>query len=153
MVQGRNIIRLGKYSLQSQQCSLYLLQAAKAAAWLGMLRQNLIDSSGTRHCVWNLMYRVPIPWNIRIAHVHERKPLSSDSVPSSAALLSLFLFFLSLFTNIHLLCEIKQVALRTCKTTFPIGLCMRGCISSHTIKLWYLQFSFAKCCSDTMFCF
>lgn len=97
---------------------------SKGCCLAGMLRQNSIDSSGTRHRVWNLMYRVPFPWNVRIAHVHEQKPLSSDYVPSSTALLSLFLFFI--LTNIYLLCKIKQVTLSTCKTTFPIGLCIRG---------------------------
>lgn len=138
MVQNRNVIRLGKQSLQSQQCSLYPLQAAKAAAWLGMLRQNSINSSGTWHPVWYLVLRVTTPCNIKQPHLCEYKPLSSDSLPKSTALHSLCFFFLVLFTNIYLLCKIKQVSLWTRKLSLPAGLCVFDCINLHSIKLQYL---------------
>lgn len=62
-------------------------------------------------------------------------------------------FSLSLFPNVYLLCEFRQVSPWTCKTDFPAGLCILACIDLHSIKLQYLWFNFAKCCSDIVIWF
>lgn len=62
-------------------------------------------------------------------------------------------FVLSLFPNVYLLCEFGQVSPWTCKIDFPAGLCILACIDLHSIKLQYLWFNFAKCCSDIVIWF
>lgn len=122
---------------------------AKSAAWLATLRQILMNSSGIRRDVWFTRSRVTIPWNTGVAAcLGAEAPLFWQRAKKHNTAKSGF--FLSLFPNVYLLCEFRQVSPWTCKTDFPAGLCIFACIDLHSIKLQYLWLNFAKCCSDTV---